>query len=115
MNATHPEHCSACRRRARAKATRSPEELPAKVKRVTRTIDAIVRSIESDADFTGPEDLALLDKQARSAEVALGTAVRAMREVHGYSWTDVGHALGTSRQAAQQRFARYMTQGDVTP
>jgi dihydroxyacetone kinase len=40
-----------------------------------------------------------------AAESALRAAVRAAREA-GDSWTVIGAALGVSKQAAQQRFAK---------
>lgn len=100
--------CAPCRRRRQDKARRSPEELPAKVARTTRTIKAVTRAVEA-GDFTGPEDLAALSQLAQAAEDALGQAVRSLRLTHGYSWADVARGLGegTTRQAAQQRFGRY--------
>lgn len=100
--------CPPCRRRRRDRANRVPEELPAKVARTTRTIKAVTRAVEA-GDFTGPEDLAALSALAQAAEDALGQAVRSLRLTHGYSWADVARGLGagTTRQAAQQRFARY--------
>ncbi len=37
-------------------------------------------------------------------ERELAVTVAALRAEHGYSWADIGRALGITRQAAQQRF-----------
>jgi hypothetical protein len=61
----------------------------------------------------GEGDVEALEQLAQLEHIAaeqLGAAVagfRAFTPAHGaepYSWTDVGLALGTTRQAAQQRF-----------
>lgn len=41
----------------------------------------------------------------RAAEAALRDAV-ALARGHGATWTELGRALGVTRQAAQQRFGR---------
>lgn len=48
-------------------------------------------------------DVALVKAEA---EQAIRHGVRVLRESHGASWEDIGHALGISRQAAQQRYGR---------
>lgn len=51
------------------------------------------------------EDLAeLLDLQA-ALDAAIAHAVQGQREDHGRSWADIARAAGTSRQAAQKRWA----------
>jgi hypothetical protein len=35
-----------------------------------------------------------------------GEAARDARDAHGFSWTEIADALGTSRQNARQRFSR---------
>ena len=35
---------------------------------------------------------------------AIADAITALRARHGYSWADIGHRLGITRQAAQQRW-----------
>jgi hypothetical protein len=49
-----------------------------------------------------PELLELTTLRA-SVEDAIATAVEGMRE-RGRSWSDIGSALGTSKQAAQKRY-----------
>jgi hypothetical protein len=44
-----------------------------------------------------------LNALAAGVAVALGTQV-SMSRYHGASWSDVGRALGVTKQAAQQRF-----------
>jgi hypothetical protein len=54
-------------------------------------------------------DIAMLASMANLpglVEQLLGETVTRLREQHGYSWGDIGHALGITRQAAQQRFGR---------
>jgi hypothetical protein len=36
----------------------------------------------------------------------LSDTVRRLREEHGYSWADIGRALGITRQSAHERFGR---------
>ena len=49
------------------------------------------------------EGLALLATLAADVDTALHTAVTGLREA-GYSWGEIAERLGTTRQAAQQRF-----------
>lgn len=51
-------------------------------------------------DVEGLRDLATLD---RAVQDATSTAVRGLRAA-GFSWTDIGQQLGTTRQAAHQRW-----------
>ncbi|MGH3611158.1 MAG: hypothetical protein ACRDRK_00755 [Pseudonocardia sp.] len=51
-------------------------------------------------DIEGLADLAALSAQV---DTAISTAVAGLRH-HGYSWADIGARLGTTRQAAQQRW-----------
>jgi hypothetical protein len=44
-----------------------------------------------------------LNNLAADLETALHDAVSGLRR-HGYSWTDIGNATGTTRQAAHQRW-----------
>ncbi len=34
----------------------------------------------------------------------MAEAITALRARHGYSWADIGHQLGITRQAAQKRW-----------
>ncbi len=49
------------------------------------------------------EALAALSDLSAQVDAAITTAVTGLR-AHGYSWADIGRRLGTSRQAAQQRW-----------
>ena len=62
----------------------------------------------ADAD---PTDLAAAIQLQDELSNAIGQAVAAMRDTHGYSWADVAAELGVTRQAAFQRYGRYCTQG----
>lgn len=95
--------CTRCRN------GRSHQELADRIKWASRIVNNGVMAHLEAGDTTGPEDLALIAKLADEANEALGQAVRVMREVQGYSWAHVGSALGVTRQAAQMRFAKYMT------
>jgi len=57
----------------------------------------------------GDADLAMFAGLAGLAgvvdELLAGTA-RQLHDDHGYSWTEIGAALGVTRQAARQRFSR---------
>lgn len=52
-------------------------------------------------DLTG---LAGLTALVADVDNVLAATVREMRARHGWSWQQVGDALGITRQAAQQRF-----------
>lgn len=67
---------------------------------VARMIRAAGRRY-ADAD---PVDLVELVQLHDALDDALVTAVRA-QHAQGQSWTDIGRALGVTRQAARQRFA----------
>lgn len=51
-----------------------------------------------------PEDLAAAVQLAADLDQVIDDAARAMRTNTGYSWAELGRALGTTRQAAQQRY-----------
>lgn len=69
---------------------------------VRRILKAYRRRVIECGD---PEDLKALAALSAEVERTLGDAVSLMRADFGYSWTDVGRALGISRQGAQQRFS----------
>lgn len=50
------------------------------------------------------DGLHALGLASQTVESAIRTAVTAARE-QGASWAEIGHALGTSRQAVWERFA----------
>jgi hypothetical protein len=49
------------------------------------------------------DNLGVLSKLSGDVDAAMLHAVAAAR-AEGYSWADIGRELGTTRQAAQQRF-----------
>lgn len=53
-----------------------------------------------------PVDLASLVALRREFEAIEVQAVQAMRDNHGYSWSEIGRDLGITRQAAQQFYGR---------
>ena len=80
---------------------------------VQRVIGAYSRRVASgDID-------ALTGMAALSGDLdrAIVEAITALRARHGYSWADIGRALGITRQAAQQRWgdtSSTVTTGDGT-
>ena len=57
-----------------------------------------------------PEDLALVRQVIDSAEASLVIAVAGLRE-QGHSWTQVGEALGMTKQSAWERFSKSIPSG----
>lgn len=74
-------------------------EMGAMSRRVLRGL--VVRATEGDTEAIEQ----LVELQAAVVE-ALGQAVAGARATAGYSWGDLAPLLGTSRQAAQQRFGK---------
>lgn len=72
-------------------------ELAAAARRMMRAL--AVRATEGDTEAI--EQLAQLQADLQAA---LGAAVAGSRSRVGYSWADVAQLVGTTRQAAQQRF-----------
>ena len=68
---------------------------------VRRILRAAGRRYANEADVWDLAELEQLRAEVDSAQVR---AVAGMR-LQGFSWTEIGSALGVSRQAAQQRFA----------
>ena len=50
------------------------------------------------------EGLTTLGELSTNVDHALHVAITGLRAA-GYSWTDIGHRVGITRQAAQQRFS----------
>jgi hypothetical protein len=74
---------------------------PNTIARYVRELRAMLRTA-GDED---PEGFAAVDQLLRQAVAALPAAAELNRRQHGYSWAELGRALGISRQAAQQRLA----------
>jgi hypothetical protein len=69
---------------------------------VTRMIRAYgVRVANADR-----EDLTDLVAMRALLDDAIATAVTHLRDHHDFSWAAIGDAVGTTRQAAQQRYGR---------
>ncbi len=81
-----------------ARRERQVTEYAAMVRRVIRAHGRRV----ADAD---PEDLVELVELRTVVELAIADAIDGMRrEPRQASWTEIGRALGITRQAAQQRY-----------
>lgn len=62
------------------------------------------RSLVHGRDWSALEAIEEAVEQLRAAEHQLAAAVASARRL-GHSWSELGAALGVTRQAAQQRFA----------
>lgn len=82
---------------SRAKRAREIPEYAAAVRRMIRAHGRRV----GDAD---PEDLPELLELRDVVDAAIADAVAGQREA-GFSWAQIARGLGTTRQAAQQRFS----------
>jgi hypothetical protein len=65
-----------------------------------RVVGALGRRAAQD-----PDALPELRNVGDQVEYRMKAAIRELRS-EGYSWADVGHRLGMTRQAAQQRYGR---------
>jgi hypothetical protein len=74
-------------------------ETPDVTEAVRRLIGAIGRRVGEE----DPESLGLLIEVEAGVALAFADAVKALREA-GFSDADIGRALGTSRQAVNQRW-----------
>lgn len=74
---------------------------PNTIARYERELRAMLRTA-GDED---PEGFAAVHQLLHQAVDALPVAAELNRTQHGYSWADLGRALGISRQAAQQRLS----------
>lgn len=81
------------------KRIRDTDEYAAMLRRMIRAFGRRV----GDGD---PDDLAELVALRGELEAVISQAVKAQRATSGYSWADVARGLGTSRQAAQERYGR---------
>jgi hypothetical protein len=71
-------------------------------------IHRILRALGTRVGDCDVEMLASLASLPDLVEQLLGETVDRLRTTHGYSWADIGRALGITRQAAQQRFHRQL-------
>lgn len=92
--------CSDYKPRRRESRPVENAEYGAFVGRVIRSYAARVADMDIEA-LAGLADIeAKVDEALRLAVVNLHAG--------GYSWTDIGRVLGTTRQGARQRFAKYL-------
>lgn len=80
---------------------------PKTIDRYRRELSAMVKAAGQD----DPESFALVVQMLAEAQSQLTDAADALRQPTangqpGYSWTDLGRALGVTRASAQQRFGR---------
>jgi hypothetical protein len=73
------------------------DDYAAFIQRVIRAYSRRIASGDIDA-LTGMANL------SGDLDHAIAEAITALRTRHGYSWADIGHRLGITRQAAQQRW-----------
>lgn len=83
---------------SRRKVERETFEYAAMMRRMIRAHGRRV----ADAD---PEDLTDLIALRFELEAAIADAVAGQRRNYDRSWSDIARGLGTSRQAAQQRYS----------
>src|SRR5687768_5205295 len=86
------------RRRSRRERPEAPE-IGQAARRFVRAL--VVRAEEGDTEAI--EQLVETQHEVTQAITAAG---RALHEVAGYSYTELAQVLGTTRQAARQRFCR---------
>lgn len=84
---------------------RSAEEVAGAARRMIRALGRRV----GEAD---PIDLELIVQLRGEVEAAFLVAMRAQKDVAGFSYAEIAAGLGTSKQAVQQRLTR-PPQGDV--
>lgn len=95
--------------KTRTPREREPRDLAAMMRRMIRALGR--RFDGGDADVP---DLAEFARLREAVDAAERDAVRALRERYGYSWAEIAHPLGVTRQAAQMRFGGRSTREDVT-
>jgi hypothetical protein len=102
-------YCDAtCRSAARRRRAAIPSGDPATAERVNAGLTPSAGQIIVDNVPERPSALAAIGQAqalARSAEEGLAMSVARARE-SGHTWAEIGRVLGTSRQAAFQRFGR---------
>lgn len=90
------------RRGGRRRARRERPECPEVGSAARRMVRALVKRAE-EGDTEAIEQL--VETQHATTQ-AITEAGAALHEVAGYSFTELGQVLGTSRQAARQRFGK---------
>ena len=73
------------------------DDYAAFIQRVIRAYSRRIASGDIDA-------LTAMATLSADLDYAMADAITALRARHGYSWTDIGRALGITRQAAQKRW-----------
>jgi hypothetical protein len=68
-----------------------------------RLFDAYERRVGGRGDI---DELPGLVDLHRELDERIDRAARALYEVHGYSWGEIAKRMGTSRQAARQRWGK---------
>lgn len=68
-------------------------------------IERTVKKAGERVAFADPDDLARLEGIHDFVECAIATAISGLRQA-GFTWESIGEALGTTRQAAQQRYGK---------
>jgi len=94
------EHRSSVKRSLTSKRRKrftENDDYAAFIQRVIRAYSRRIASGDIDA-LTGIANL------SADLDHAIAVAITALRTRHGYSWADIGHRLGITRQAAQQRW-----------
>jgi hypothetical protein len=103
------QYCDAtCRSAARRRRAASPSSDPAAAEHVNEELTTPPCQAIVDNVPERPSALAAIGQAqalARSAEEELAMSVAQARE-SGHTWAEIGQVLGTSRQAAFQRFGR---------
>lgn len=69
-----------------------------------KMVQRMIRSYGKRVGNADDVDLAEMVKLRDAVDDAIQTAVEMQRASWGRSWTDIGRALGITRQAARQRF-----------
>ena len=68
-------------------------------------VSRVLRAAGRRAGRADPEDLAELVALREDLDLAVDMAVAGLRDT-GYSWAQIGAALGITRQSAQERWGR---------
>lgn len=81
------------------------------IERWERLTEAMIRHTyqdtgRSEVGAPDPEAFAQVVRVLEYAQRLLPYAANQLRTEGGYSWTDIGNALGITRQSAQQRFGK---------